>query len=155
MTNASRASLPTSPPARIEWRPSRLLQGALVLLGACALAAPWLGGMPPAPAVAVSCIALVLTATFLRREARRRPCTVVWQPGQPHVELVDAHGVARLTVRRLDTRGRLMVLHLEDDTGARRLVWWPDTLDAEGRRALRLAAAARPDRLSILPLIGG
>ncbi|MFC4727555.1 hypothetical protein [Coralloluteibacterium thermophilus] len=155
MTMHSRASSPTSPPARIEWRPSRLLAGLLVALGTAAAAAPWFAQVPTAAAAALSVAVAAGVCLQVRREARRPRRLLVWAAGEGHALLLERGVEVRCEVVEVRFRGRLAVVALRRDARIERLVWWPDTLDAAQRRALRIAAAARPPEPSVLPLIGG
>jgi toxin CptA len=107
---------------------------ALGLLGAIGALASDLS-LPIASALA---FAAFLTGTGQAIGEHRRP------PRHLTLSMTDA----RLDDLPLDTldlrwRGRLAFLRARDTAGhTHRLSWWPDTLEAEGRRALRLAADA-------------
>lgn len=139
--------MPNSPPSspasgtcRLEWRPSRLLVVALVVLAltaagavsASALPSPWRG-------VLAALVALhgLLAA---RREAGRPACTVTLA-GAGALVVTAGADAARLQGVSIDFRGPLVRLQGRDRRGRTiRLLWWPDTLDADGRRRLRRAA---------------
>jgi toxin CptA len=80
---------------------------------------------------------------LLRRESRRLRCKLTW-PGGDADWRIECEGREE-SLRHVDAsiRGGIAVLTLADGNGRRRYVWWPDTLDAKGRRALKLALAAR------------
>ena len=69
-------------------------------------------------------------------------------------EVVYLDGVT-LDQAALEWRGPLALLRYRDRDGRhRRRIWWPDTLDAAGRRELRLAwpvQAPTPDSRSMAP----
>lgn len=147
-------SWPTSPPARIDWRPSRLLRAALCLLGACALAALWWSALPAPACLGATATLPLLVAWQVRRERDHGARELVWAAGSAAATLVGDHGAEPVEVRGVDFRGALVALRFVDASGrARRLVWWPDTLSSADRRALRIAAATRPEGMPILPLV--
>ena len=126
MANSPHSSS-VSAPCRLEWRPSRLLCGALILLGMAATA-----------------------SSQARREAARPSCVWIFPAnGRVTVDGLPAHEP------RLVWRGPLAVLHWRDRKGVRhRLGWWPDTLPGAARRELRLAAGidgASRDRRPMAP----
>ena len=125
-----------SPTCRIEWRPSRWLLAALILLPVLAACALHASGMPRMLAWPLG--ALVLWHGLVR--ARRCWCTaagLVVIDAQRRV-LVDGEQVAQ---PRLQWRGPLAVLAWRDGRGRlQRRSWWPDTLPPARRRELRLAA---------------
>ena len=122
---------------RIEWRPSRWEAGALVAISCAAGVAVLSIGLPRTIA---SPLAMLALAAGLRDAWRR------WHRPARLLELADRR--ARLdgreiTWRGLQWRGSLAVATLRGaDDRVERLAWWPDTLPAERRRELRLAAVA-------------
>ncbi|MGH8085809.1 MAG: hypothetical protein ACREPV_11105 [Lysobacter sp.] len=71
------------------------------------------------------------------RESRKPPSEIVIHDAGVRVE-VDGERVDDFHV---DWRGVLAFVHWRDSEGrVHRRVWWPDTLPAEARRELRLAA---------------
>ena len=124
---------------QILWRPSRLVAGALVLLGVFGALGAWASDMPREVAAVVAVASTALGLLRAHRE-RHRP---------PRVLTVDPAGVATLDGARLATldlhwRGPIAFVVGRDDAGCvHRLAFWPDVLDAGGRRALRLASTAR------------
>jgi toxin CptA len=139
---------------RLEWRPSRWLLGGLLLLAVFAIVSLWMSALP-AWACAVGSVLIAAHALLgLRREQRRAPVQIAWSGGDSPVvietpALPDGHKeqVVRSAEFRfvgLNVRAGLVVLTVADERGRRfRWAWWPDTLDARGRRALRLAASVR------------
>lgn len=137
MSNSRRWSS-ASAPCRLEWRPSRLFACLLVALGAMG-AVSALASALPAPAAAMLAAASLLEGLRLAmRERRSTPRMLLWPMGaEPTLDGV------RMRAASLQWRGTLAILAWRDDAGRRhRLAWWPDALDAMGRRELRLAAAA-------------
>ena len=122
-------------PSVFQWRPSRWVTVALVAMTAGAGLALLVSGVPAAlkpPLIACTLAWGVLVAW---RE-HRRPARVF---------VIRSDTTATLDTMPLDSyrvhwRGTLAFLHARDARGrAHRLAFWPDTLDAHGRRALRLA----------------
>lgn len=126
----------TSAPCRLEWRPSRWLQAALVLLTVGAGLSVW-GSDLPMPLAWPACAGIVVHGLhLLRRERGRAAIGVV--VGE---DAVTVDGVVA-PAARFHWRGPLVFLHWREGAGRRALVWWPDTLDRGTRRELRLAAPA-------------
>jgi toxin CptA len=123
---------------RLEWRPSRLLQALLILLGVLAAVAVLASEMPRPFAWPGAFAALGHGAWRARREGRS-PRRLFWFPGDGRLPTVD--GTPMLDARLL-WRGPLAFLRWRERAGGRwrRAAWWPDTLPAPQRRELRLAA---------------
>jgi toxin CptA len=103
----------------VEWRPSRCVVFSQIALGLLGAAGLLLCDLPTRYAVPSAAAALLLGIAGAVRERRRPPMRI------------DA------TELDLHWRGPLA---FDRRTG---LSWWPDTLDAAGRRTLRLAVHAR------------
>lgn len=140
MTNSLRSSH-ASEICRIEWRPSRLLRAALLLLGSTGALAVLASGMPAAIGWLLAAAALAGGWLAGAREAARPARAVMWD-GHAGVVRVDGIAVAAPT---LAWRGTLACLAWRDARGrTQRLLFWPDVLDAGQRRELRLAAGPAP-----------
>ena len=120
--------MPTSPPSwgtsasfRLEWRPSRWLTGALLLIAVLAPFAVLQSEVPRPLAWPLAAAAAAQGAWRAWREARKPPHAVAWSA----------------TGATVQWRGPLLFLHGPDG----HLSWWPDTLDAEGRRDLHRSMA--------------
>lgn len=122
---------------RIDWRPSRILSGALIALGLLAGLSLLASDLPSAFAWPVALIATVWGVWLARRESRREPIRLCWRGDG--VLLVEDE---RAESAELQWRGPLAFLSWRVGNKTRRLAWWPDTLLAPRRRELRLAAAA-------------
>jgi len=149
MANSPHSSS-VSAPCRLEWRPSRLLCGALILLGMAAGWAVLASEMPRLPAWLLAVATTLQGFRQARREAARPSCVWIFPAnGRVTVDGLRAHEP------RLVWRGPLAVLHWRDRKGVRhRLGWWPDTLPGAARRELRLAAGidgASRDRRPMAP----
>ena len=131
----------TSEPCRLEWRPSRWATGALIGL---ALLAPWCVLQSEMPRAAAWPLAVLASAWGLWSAWRERGRPSHWfelAPGSGAATL-DAKPLALATIR---WRGPLAFLYWQDEGGqGERLVWWPDTLTAPERRAVKIAASAAP-----------
>lgn len=125
---------------RLEWRRSRWLPAALCLLAAATTAALWLSQLPAIASMVGTAAVMVHVAWLLRREWNRPACTLTWQGGARDWQIETSGSAESLRHVGASFRGGLVVLTLADPGNAlRRYIWWPDTLDARGRRALRLA----------------
>ena len=127
-------------PCRIDWRPSRWLVAALLLLAALAPAAVLASELPRGAAWLLAAAAALHGAWRAHREWRRPPRSILFTAdGRLMVDEADVFDV------RLQWRGPLAFLSWRDAAGRRdRLVWWPDTLPPRWRRELRLAAGRLP-----------
>ncbi|MGN7917314.1 MULTISPECIES: hypothetical protein [unclassified Lysobacter] len=125
-----------SGPCRLEWRPSRLLAAALIVLGLAAALSLWFSECPRAVAGPLAVLALAWALYSARRELRRPPQRLVIAGERASLDELP------ITELRLQWRGWLARLDFTGPDGqGRRLLWWPDRLDARGRRELRLAVA--------------
>ncbi|MGO0999535.1 hypothetical protein [Lysobacter sp. CA196] len=125
-----------SAPCRLEWRPSRLLAAALIVLGLAAAFSLWLSECPRAVAWPLAVLALGWGLHSARRELRRPPQRLLIAGERASLDELP------ITELRLHWRGWLARLDFTGPDGQRRrLLWWPDRLDARGRRELRLAVA--------------
>ena len=124
--------------ARIGWRPSRWLIGALAAMTLLAVVSLQVSELPVVVAWPAAVLVLAFGAHAVRREARRTLREFVFAvDGKP--VLVD--GVPQEGVE-VCWRGPLSFVSWHDASGCRqRLSWWPDTLPPPARRELRLAAA--------------
>ncbi|ALN58387.1 hypothetical protein GLE_3040 [Lysobacter enzymogenes] len=127
-------------PGCVDWRPSRLLAAALAALGLLAGVAALASELPAHLGWPVAALAAGWGAALARRELRRPP---------RRLRLAGARAWlddAPIAQAGLYWRGPLARLEFRDAQGRRgRLLWWPDSLDAHGRRELRLAAAVAID----------
>jgi toxin CptA len=130
----------TSAPCRLEWRPSRWVIGAQLLLALLAPCAVLGSEMPRMAAWLLAGIACAYGLWLARREACKPPRQLLWPTGDAPVTL-DGEPLQQA---ELHWRGPLAFLHWRGHGGrGGRLDWWPDTLPAAQRRELRLAARAR------------
>ena len=131
---------------RLEWRPSRLLQTWLALLGLLAALSLLLCELPVMIAWPGAVLALG-RGLWLAQAHAALPEREFWFPGDGRAPTVDG---APLHDLRLTWRGPLAFLRWRERPGGawRHAAWWPDTLPARARRELRLAAggadAGRP-----------
>ena len=128
---------PRVPEARIEWRPSRWLLTAILVLGVLAAFSILASEMPRPLAWPLALAALVHGTRLFRRERRRTPLSFVLR-GEATPALVDGVAVEGF---ELQWRGPLAFARWCDRQGrCQRRTWWPDTLPSARRRELRLAA---------------
>lgn len=124
-----------SAPSRFELRVSRWPIAALLALSLLAPIAVLASEMPRAFAWPLACAAFASGVWRARAEARRPPRLIVIDgDGQA---TVDGAAVGDF---RVDWRGALAFVSWREASGRiARGSFWPDTLDAAGRRELRLA----------------
>ena len=138
-----------SAPCRLDWRPSPALAGALALIGLLAAGAVLASELPSPMSWLLAAAAALYGAWLARRELRAAP-----QRWRVETGAVSLDGTP-LDAPSLQWRGPLAVLRYRDGAGRlRHRVWWPGSLDAAGRRELRLAWAVQtptPDPRSMAP----
>lgn len=124
-----------SAPSRFELRPSRWPIAALLALSALAPLAVLASEMPRVFAWPLA-FAACATGLWLARGEARRPARLIVVDGDG-LATVDGAAVSDL---RVDWRGPLAFVAWREASGRiARGSFWPDTLDAAGRRELRLA----------------
>jgi toxin CptA len=146
------SSSDASSPCRLEWRRSRWLPVALCVLAVAAIAALLLSSLQPIGCAIGSMLVLAYVGWLLRRETRRPDCELTWAGGDALWQVECDGRTESLRHVGATYRGGLVVLTLADAKSLRRrYVWWPDTLDAHGRRALRLALRVETNDTPIQP----
>lgn len=126
-----------SAPCRVEWRPSRWLIAALCVLAVLASVSLLTSDLAPRLAWPLAVFALGYGLWLAHRESRKPPNEIVIHDAGTRVE-VDGE---RIEGFGIEWRGMLAFARWRDGEGrVQRRVWWPDTLTADARRELRLAA---------------
>lgn len=121
---------------RLQWRPSRLLSLMLIVIGLLAAFSAVATELPLPISLPLAGLALAWAGWSARREAQLPPQRLVIAGGRATLASTP---ISQLS---LHWRGWLVRLDFTGPDGRRqRLLWWPDTLDAGGRRELRLAVA--------------
>ena len=127
------------PPLRIEWRPSRQ---ATLALGLLALLAPFsllASGIPPRLALALALPSLLAGV--------RMTCGYAGLPSLALLVPVGAQPVCRdgepVADFEVHWRGPLAFARWRQGDKRRRIAFFPDTLEAAARRALKLAMQRR------------
>lgn len=131
----STSSSGVSRPLHIELRPSRLLAGTLAALGLLAAAGLALTAMPAAAVWPLGVLAAGW-ATWRAATLGRAPTRLLVFRVDGRLE-VDGRPV---DAPELAWQGPLAVLRWREHGRARRVVGWPDVIDAATRRELRLWA---------------
>ncbi|MEH6419059.1 hypothetical protein [Pseudomonas sp. CGJS7] len=127
---------PATGACRLRWRPSRLLCAGLIVLAALAAFSVLASELPAAAAWPLAILTLGRGLWSARREAVRPARSLTISGGRATLDDIPVSDL------RLHWRGWLARLDAVGPDGRRlRLSWWPDTLDAGGRRELRLAVA--------------
>ena len=128
----------------IEWRPSWLLCGAIRCLGVAAAISLCLSALPFAARIPLALLAFGYGLGQARREALRPRFTLGVTTGPAGLLLVRDHERKLLASPLIRVRGPLASVSGRGEDGRiRRALWWPDTLPAGSRRALRLASGNR------------
>lgn len=133
----------SAPTIGFEYRPSRVLAAALLAVGALALLAIAISGLPGWARLLLVAIAMAYTARAVTR-LRRPVLRALRLRGDDVVELGLANGQdAAGTLRGARVLGPLIVLRLAWGAGSRTaLVLLPDNLDADTHRRLRVRLGA-------------
>lgn len=131
----------SAPPIAFDYRPSRMVMAASVVIAAAAAVAPWRSSLPPGACVGVSALVLAFASGALVRFAR--PAFLRISHGAAGWTLLDGergeNPALLVQHRRL---GAMLVLDWRHGRRARfRAVFMPDNLDAELRRRLVLLLA--------------
>lgn len=131
-----------SSPLRLDWRPSRLAQVTLALIAALALIALAHSDLPWPFAVTLGALVASASGWELHR-MRRQPAwsLIVSDTAAADAEwLVDGHARS-VRLRAVHLRGPIIGIRFDPDGQLPvHALWWPDTLDAQTRRALMLLA---------------
>jgi toxin CptA len=128
----------------IDWRPSLLLSGALACLGGLAAMSLWMSALPLAGKLPLAAMALAFGLAQARREACRPGFSVRITSDETGLVAIRAQGRQPLGSASIGVRGPLAwVAGRGDDGRLQRILWWPDTLPAGARRALRLVSGNR------------
>ncbi len=134
---------------RIEWRPSRWLKAALVLIALAGGVAVLSTDLPRIAAWPLTVVVVAAGLGNVRRESRRPARQLVLAAGSARLDGTDVAWCG------LQWRGPIAIASLRHGDGClERLAWWPDTLRVDQRRELRLAAsafAAAPVGSSVAP----
>lgn len=145
----SQRSSNASATCRLDWRPSRLCAGVLLLLGPLAAWSLLACDLDSGISVPVALAALAWGVRDARRHARQ-PGVALLIPASAAAAHCNGAPMLALQVR---WRGPLAFLCWRTPEGrTQRRVFWPDTLDAAQRRELRLAMLQReaaPGRASV------
>jgi hypothetical protein len=113
---------------------------ALCVLAVAAIAALWISALPLIACGIGSVLVLAYAGWLMRHEAHRPGCVLSWLGGDAPWQVEHDGRTEALRHVGASFRGGLVVLTLADAKDKlHRYVWWPDTLDGRGRRALRLA----------------
>jgi toxin CptA len=134
------------PVVAFDYRPSRLLTGALAVAFLLSMFALALSGMALAAKLLCGILAMVYAPLAMRRLFRASPCRAAWQAAG-HWRLAFAEGpetVAELCGSAI--RGSWIVLNLRVNDGRRvDLILAPDNSDVETRRLLRVRLSRNAD----------
>jgi toxin CptA len=128
----------TSAPFRYEWKPSRWLTAALLLLGVLAAFALLNCDLPMPYAWPLAVLAMAWATRLAWIEHFRVPRSLLICPSSATAR-IDGGAVERL---ELLERGPLRVLRWWGEGRHGQLLFWPDTLPRRRRRELRLAVHA-------------
>lgn len=142
----------TSPTCRLDWRPSRLRAACLVFVGVLAALSLPMTALPGRWAIALGAVCVGWTLGRAWFDLRQVPGTLVLDADGRGATWVDAFASIDLVDLTVGWRGPLASVSGRDPAGKlRHLAFWPDTLPAPARRALRLAAGqSAPPRVPLL-----
>ncbi|QNP40937.1 hypothetical protein [Lysobacter solisilvae (ex Woo and Kim 2020)] len=129
-----------SAPCRLEWGASRLFAASLLVLGVLAAMAVIGSDLPSLLSCPLALVAILHGVVLARREVHGGVRNVLIPHGDGETS-IDGRAAGGL---ELHWRGPLGFLRWLDDRGRWHLLaGCPDNLDADARRELRLAVAAR------------
>ena len=128
----------------IDWRPSRLLCSALVCLGVLAAISFWLSALPLPSKTPLALLALGHGLWLAWREAHRPIFSLCVAADGARLVMIFSDRSQHLSAPTVLVRGPLACVSGRGEDGRTRwLLWWPDTLPAPSRRALRLTSGKR------------
>ncbi|CAM0999026.1 Toxin CptA [Rhodanobacter sp. Root179] len=133
----------TSAPAiGFEYRPSRLLRAALILVAGAALLATLLCMIPWWSKLLLAAIVLLSTALVLRRLASGPVAAAGWSADQAWTLRLHDHEDVPATLSSFRVLGEMILLRLRTDGhGTQMLLIATDNSDADTRRRLRMRLA--------------
>lgn len=136
----------SAPSIGFEYRPSRWPGLVSLGMGALALAAVVLAGVPGLPAACLAMVTAVYVARVCRETARHDVHGVTWRvDGGWFLRLADDTDVeAHLEGARI-VAGAIVLRLAWEPRGREALMLLPDNLDADTRRRLRMRLSALPD----------
>lgn len=127
----------SAPAIAFDYRPSRIVAGACVIVGVAATIAPWLSALPAAACAAVSLATLGAGVRSLRAFLGERVRRIAY--GANGWSLADADDMRAADLRAHARLGSWLMLDFRDGRAHRlRALFGPDNLDADTRRRLRL-----------------
>ena len=135
----SRRSSNASACCHLEWRPSRQVGACLLALALLAPFSLMASDVPTRWGVPFALLALTIGVRDWRRYRRQLPMDLRIPAGRGQAT-AEGRPVQGL---RVAWRGPLCFLRWRDGGRRERRVFWPDTLDAAGRRELKLALQRR------------
>ena len=135
----SRRSSNASACCHLEWRPSRQVGACLLALALLAPFSLMASAVPARWGVPIALLALTVGVRDWRRYRRQLPMALRIPAGRGQAT-VDDRPMQGL---RVAWRGPLCFLRWRDGDRRHRRVFSPDTLDAAGRRELKLALQRR------------
>src|SRR4249919_1815076 len=113
----TRNSMPSSnalPTCRVDWRPSRLLAAAMVVLGLLALWSLSLSALPIPIMLSLASLVAIGLPILIRRELQREPFLRTWTGGYEPAVLNFASRAQSLSDPKLSFRGPLAALRGKD-----------------------------------------
>ena len=129
----------------IDWRPSRWLSVSLIGISLLAAISIWLCALPATVKPPTMLLAAGIGLWLARREARQPAFSIRLSMDESRLELIHGGRSRALAAPTVLVRGPLATVTGRDEAGRLlRIQWWPDTLPAGARRALRLASGTRP-----------
>ncbi len=132
---------------RVDWRPSRVLAGSLLMLGLGAAASLGLSAAPWFLALPAGLLAVAHGLAMARRELRRPALVLDWSGGNGELRLEHEGHRESWRAARAVFRGGLVSVAGIDESGRRQQIhWWPDTLRSDARRRFRLASGTSRTR---------
>lgn len=124
----------SSPPLRLELKPSRWLGAAIAALVPLAIVSILRSGLP---AIALAVVPLLAWSAWSALQ-RRSVASLLFRADGTAVRLLEHDEEIALEPRAFIERGPFAVLVLDEAAAIRRVPCAPDTLDAADRRNLRL-----------------
>ena len=127
---------------RLDWRPSKYLQNALLALMLLAIVSIGISALHWYFSIPLSLLLIYGTYRQITKHSLSRPCSLFWRAGDGEISVNFEHSSESLTQPRCHQQGPLWIISARDvSRQTRHFVFLPDTISLLERRLLRLVAA--------------
>ena len=127
---------------RLDWRPSKYLQNALLALMLLAIVSVGISALRWYFTVPLNLLLVYGTFRQIAKQSQSPCCSLFWRAGDEQISVNFARSSESLTEPRCHQQGPLWIISARDvSRQSRHFVFLPDTISLDERRLLRLVAA--------------